>query len=91
MKLTNVVAKYGFVPSTLAQINNSNLYDRKNSDLVKELLCVQRIGNGMRVERMLLLIAAGLIIPIGEAVQEILPTSELEGFLEETLKPAVLN
>ena len=91
MKLTNVVAKHGFVPSALAQINNAKLYERNNSDGVTELLCVQKIGKGMRVDRMPLLIASGLIVPIGEAVKQILPISELEGFLDITLKPAVFN
>ena len=90
MKLTNVVAKHGFVPSALAQINNAKLYERNNSDGVTELLCVQKTSKGMRVDRMPMLIVSGLIIPIGEAVKEVLPTSELEGFLNITLKPAVI-
>ena len=51
MKLRNVVAEHGFAPSQLGEIENAKLYARHNEDGVMELLCIQKVGNVMRVDR----------------------------------------
>ena len=61
MKLTEVVARHGFSPSDLGEIQNAKLYQRQNPDGVLELLCVQKIGNVMRVDRQPL-----MAIPLGD-------------------------
>ena len=92
MKLTQVVAQHGFVPSDLGQINNAKLYQRQNEDGVLELLCVQKIGNVMRVDRKPM-VAFGfgdtpILMPIGEGINnQLVPVEELENYLTVTLKP----
>ena len=76
MKLTNVVAQHGFVPSDMARVNNALLYQRQNSDGAVEMLCVQKLGehtNNMRVGRVTLLILPGpAIMQMGTRVDKII-------------------
>ena len=95
MKLTNVVAQHGFVPSDLGQIDNALLYQRQNSDGAIELLCVQKLGehtNNMRVGRVTLLVLPGpQLIQMGTRVDKIIGKYELEDYLNLTLAPASAN
>ena len=88
MKLTDVVAKYGFEPSDMAQIKDAKLYERDNMDGVSEFLCVQKIGNVMRINRMALLIGNGMVLPLSDKLDQILPTNQVEDYLTKTLSPA---
>ena len=88
MKLTDVVNKHGFEPSNLAEIKDAKLYQRINSDGVSELLCVQKVGNIMRINRIALLIGNGIVLPLSEPLDKILPTDKLEEYLNKTLAPA---
>ena len=95
MKLTEVVAQHGFSPSDLGEIQNAKLYQRQNPDGVLELLCVQKIGNVMRVDRQpLMAIPLGdqpMLVPIGEGLNNmIIPKEQVESFLNSTLVPAQL-
>ena len=95
MKLTEVVAQHGFSPSDLGEIQNAKLYQRQNPDGVLELLCVQKIGNVMRVDRQpLMAIPLGdqpMLVPIGEGLNNmIIPKEQVESFLNSTLTPAQL-
>ena len=90
MKLTDVVAKHGFSPSDLGQIDNAKLYERDAGNALSELLCVQKIGNIMKVNRVTIMIAQGpdgkpMILPIGSAVDKIIPKGDLENYLNTTL------
>ena len=87
MKLSNVVKQHGFVPSDLAEIKDAKLYQRINEDGVSELLCVQKIGNVMRINRIALLIGSGMVLPLSEPLNQILPTAEVESYLNTTLTP----
>ncbi len=89
MKLTEVVAQHGFIPSKLAEINNAKLYSRQNIDGVTELLCVQKIGNVMRVDRMPLVeLSPGILLPIGDGISnQVLPREDIEHYLNTTLVP----
>ena len=89
MKLTDVVAKYGYQPSDIAEIKDAKLYERRENELVSELLCVQRIGNVMRINRIALLKGSGSILPLGEPLDQILPTNQVEDYLTKTLTPAI--
>ncbi len=51
MKLTDIVSRHGFQVSNIANIKDAKLYTRINQDGVLEILCVQKIGNVMRVDR----------------------------------------
>lgn len=85
MKLSDVVARHGFQPCGLAQIENARLYARLNADGVTELLCVQKHGELMQIDRLPLLIAAGMTLPVGDQLKKMLPKDELEGYLNTTL------
>ena len=95
MKLSNVVAGHGFRPSELASIDNAKLYERHNDDGVMELLCVQKIGNVMRVDRQPLLafmggtedvLGAPILLPVGTGISnQIVPKENLEDYLNSTL------
>jgi len=89
MKLTNVVALHGFTPSHFAEIENAKLYSRQNSDGITELLCVQKIGKVMRVDRIsILALAPGIILPLGNGISnQVLARDEVEGYLNKTLAP----
>ncbi|MFL0781052.1 MAG: hypothetical protein AB8E74_03635 [Prochlorococcus sp.] len=88
MKLTDVVAQHGFEPCDLARIENARLYVRTNSDGVTELLCVQKQGELMQIDRLPLLIAPGVTLPVGDQLKTTLPKAELEGYLNTTLAAA---
>ena len=88
MKLTDVVKQYGFEPSDMAQIKDAKLYERDNMDGVSEFLCVQKIGNVMRINRMALLIGNGMVLPLSDKLDQILPTNQVEDYLTKTLSPA---
>ena len=92
MKLTEVVSRHGFAPSSLGEIQNAKLYERQNPDGVIELLCVQKIGNVMRIDRKPLIYMRGepsVLFPIGEGVSNlIIPMEQVETFLNSTLAPA---
>ena len=93
MKLTEVVARHGFSPSDMGEIQNAKLYQRQNPDGVLELLCVQKIGNVMRVDRQpLMAIPFGdqpMLIPVGEGVKNLIIRKEqVEKYLNSTLAPA---
>ena len=93
MKLSDVVASHGFAPCHLATIEDARLYQRQHSDGVLELLCVQKIGAEMRVDRQPLIpvlidgqITMPLFLPVGEAVSDQrIPTDRLEDYLNTTL------
>ncbi len=90
MKLSNVVAEHGFAPSQLGEIENAKLYVRHNDDGVMELLCVQKVGNVMRVDRQPLLAfsteEAPMFLPVGTGVSnQIVPRDNLEDYLHTTL------
>ena len=88
MKLSDVVAQHGFEPSDLAEIKNAKLYQRINQDGVSELLCVQKIGNVMRINRIALLIGSGIVLPLSEKLDQLLPTDKVEDYLTKTLSTA---
>jgi len=93
MKLTEVVAQHGFSPSDLGEIQNAKLYQRQNPDGVLELLCVQKIGNVMRVDRQpFMSIPFGeepILMPVGEGVKNLIIRKEqVEKYLNSTLAPA---
>ena len=90
MKLSDVVSRHGFSPSDLGQIDNAKLYERDAGNAISELLCVQKIGNIMKVNRIAIMIAQGpdgkpIILPVGSAVDKILKKEELENYLNATL------
>lgn len=88
MKLTDVVKQYGFEPSDMAQIKDAKLYERDNMDGVSEFLCCQKIGNIMRINRIALLIGQGMILPLSEPLDKVIPMAEVETYLTTTLTPA---
>ena len=90
MKLSNVVAEHGFAPSQLGKIKNAKLYKRHNDDGVMELLCVQKVGNVMLVDRQPLLAFSTeetqMFLPVGTGVSnQIVPRDNLEDYLHTTL------
>ena len=93
MKLSDVVAEHGFRPSELGSIQNAKLYERHNNDGVMELLCVQKMGQVMRVDRQPLLAISTedvhetpMLLPIGTGINnQIVPRESLEDYLNTTL------
>ena len=93
MKLSDVVAEHGFRPSELGSIENAKLYERHNIDGVMELLCVQKMGQVMRVDRQPLLAISTedvqktpMLLPIGTGINnQIVPRDNLEDYLNTTL------
>ena len=93
MKLSDVVAEHGFRPSELGSIENAKLYERHNNDGVMELLCVQKMGQVMRVDRQPLLAISTedvqetpMLLPIGTGINnQIVSRESLEGYLNTTL------
>ena len=93
MKLSDVVAEHGFRPSELGSIENAKLYERHNNDGVMELLCVQKMGQVMRVDRQPLLAIntedvqeTPMLLPIGTGINnQIVPRERLEDHLNTTL------
>ena len=93
MKLSDVVAEHGFRPSELGSIENAKLYERHNNDGVMELLCVQKMGQVMRVDRQPLLAISTedvektpMLLPIGTGINnQIVPRDSLENYLNTTL------
>ena len=90
MKLTDVVAKHGFFPSDLGSIQDAKLYERDAGNAISELLCIQKIGNIMKVNRICIMIGQGadgkpIIVPVGSPVDKIVPKGELENYLNITL------
>ena len=86
MKLSKVVAKHGFSPSDLGKIKNAKLYQRQNDDGVLELLCVQKIGNVMKVDRIALASMMGMLLPMSEPMNQIIPKENVEDYLNKTLR-----
>ena len=93
MRLTDVVAHHGFAPCNLATIENARLYQREHDDGVLELLCVQKIGSEMRVDRQPLIplvidgrLSMPVLLPVGEAISDqCVPTERLEDYLNISL------
>lgn len=93
MRLSDVVANHGFAPCNLATIENARLYQRQHDDGVLELLCVQKIGAEMRVDRQPLIpmvidgqLTMPIFLPLGNAVSnQHIPTDRLEDYLNTTL------
>ena len=93
MRLSDVVANYGFAPCNLATIENARLYQRAHDDGVLELLCVQKIGPEMRVDRQPLIplvidgqLTMPVFLPVGNAVSDQrIPSDRLEDYLNTTL------
>ena len=93
MQLSDVVAEHGFRPSELGSIENAKLYERHNNDGVMELLCVQKMGQVMWVDRQPLLAISTedvqetpMLLPIGTGINnQIVPRESLEGYLNTTL------
>jgi hypothetical protein len=85
VKLTSVVAQHGFTPSDLGEIHNAKLYQRENSDGALELLCVQKIGNVMKVNHIALMNLMGMMIPMNEPLDQIIPKEKVEEFLNAVL------
>ena len=93
MKLSDVVAEHGFRPCELGSIENAKLYERHNNDGVMELLCVQKMGQVMRVDRQPLLPISTedvqempMLLPIGTGINnQIVPRDSLQDYLNTTL------
>ena len=93
MKLSDVVGQHGFIPSELGQIDQAKLYERQNADGVLEILCIQKIGNAMRVDRQPVVAMAmhghepsTLFLPIGTGINnQIILKENLEDYLNSTL------
>lgn len=93
MRLSDVVANHGFAPCNLATIDNARLYQREHDDGVLELLCVQKVGAEMRVDRQpqIPLVIDGqltmpVFLPVGDAVSDQrIPRDRLEDYLNTTL------
>ena len=93
MKLSQVVAEHGFRPCELGSINNAKLYERHNNDGVIELLCVQKVGDAMRIDRQPLLALSTedrqeppTLLPVGIGISnKIVPRESLEDYLNNTL------
>ena len=87
MKLTDVVKQHGFQVSNIADIKNAKLYTRVNPDGVLEILCVQRVGNLFRIDRMpVIQLAPDVLFPIGEGVSnKMIPKEECERYLNAPL------
>ena len=93
MKLSDVVAEHGFRPCELGSIENAKLYERHNNDGVMELLCVQKLGEMMRVDRQPLVAISTedlhqppLLLPIGTGINNrVVPRDSLEDYLKSTL------
>ena len=88
MKLSKVVAKHGFSPSDLGKVKNAKLYQRQNADGVLELLCVQKIGNVMRIDRIALASMMGTLLPVSEPVNQLIHKENTEDYLNTTLAAA---
>ena len=85
MKLTDVVSQHGFHPSDLGEIHNAKLYQRQNTDGAMELLCVQKIGNVMKVNHIALMNLMGMMLPMNEPLDQIVPKERVEEFLNTIL------
>lgn len=93
MRLSDVVANHGFAPCNLATIDNARLYQREHDDGVLELLCVQKVGAEMRVDRQPLIplvidgqLTMPVFLPVGDAVSDQrIPRDRLEDYLNTTL------
>ena len=93
MKLSHVVAEHGFHPCELGSIENAKLYERHNNDGVMELLCVQKLGDAMRIDRQPLLAVSTedlqdppKLLPIGTGISnKIVPRESLVDYLNRTL------
>ena len=93
LRLSDVVANHGFAPCNLATIEDARLYQREHDDGVLELLCVQKIGAEMRVDRQPLIplvidgqLTMPVFLPVGKAVSDQhIPTDRLEDYLNTTL------
>ena len=93
MKLSDVVAEHGFRLSALGSIESAKLYERHNNDGVMELLCVQKMGQVMRVDRQPLLAISSkddqetrMLLPVGKGINnQIVPRDSLEDYLNSTL------
>ena len=93
MKLSDVVGEHGFIPSELGQIDQAKLYERQNADGILEILCIQKIGNAMRVDRQPLIAMevhshgqSTFFLPIGQGIKnQLILTENLEEYLNSTL------
>tara|TARA_B100000073_G_scaffold222813_1_gene185580 strand:+ start:40 stop:321 length:282 start_codon:yes stop_codon:yes gene_type:complete len=93
LRLNDVVAKHGFTPCNLATIDDARLYRGEHDDGFLELLCVQKIGAEMRVDRqpMIPLVIDGqltmpVFLPVRKAVSDQhIPTDRLQDYLNTTL------
>jgi hypothetical protein len=85
VKLTDVVSQHGFHPSDLGEIHNAKLYQRQNTDGAMELLCVQKIGNVMKVNHIALMNLMGMMLPMNEPLDQIVPKERVEEFLNTIL------
>ena len=93
MRLSDVVANHGFARCNLAKIENARLYQHQHDDGVLELLCVQKTGAEMRVDRQPLIplvidgqLTMPIFLPLGNAVSnQHIPTDRLENYLNTTL------
>ena len=93
MKLSDVVGEHGFVRSELGQIDQAKLYERQNADGILEILCIQKIGNAMRVDRQPLIAMEAhshgqstCFLPIGQGIKnQLILTENLEDYLNSTL------
>ncbi len=87
MKLTDIVSRHGFQVSNIANIKDAKLYTRINQDGVLEILCVQKIGNAFRIDRLpVIQLAPDIIIPIGEGISNHIVSKEAcENYLNLTL------
>ncbi len=90
MRLSEVVSRHGFSSCDLADIKNAKLYARSNPDGVTELLCVQKVGNVFRIDRLpMMQLAPDVLIPVGEGItNQIVPKEDTENYLNLTLAPA---
>jgi len=87
MKLSEVVAKFGFTKSDMASIKDAFLFERDVNGLLSEFLCIQKIGDIMRVDRAVVAIQPGFIQQIGTPVNKLIHKTGLEEYLNLTLAP----
>ena len=83
MKLTDLVASYGYSPSDRGEISKAKLYERKNPDGVTELLCVQKVGYLFRVDLMAMSETPFGVQPVGSPLHNhMVHKDELEEFMK---------
>jgi hypothetical protein len=91
LKPTDIVARHGYRPSDLGEINQARLYERHHPDGARTLLCVQKIGQRFRLDRQAFTAVPGLgVRPLGAGVAKaIIPCDALEAYLAAVFAQAM--